>query len=123
MASSCENRTGRAVFSGMTVGLTARVPAAVEVAAYRITLEAMTNAFRHAASSRVTVTLSCNGRLVVEVADDGSGLPPSFRAGVGIASMLERAAEIGGACTVSAGRPRGTIVRATLPLSLQELDL
>jgi signal transduction histidine kinase len=95
------------------------LPAAVEVAAYRIATEAMTNVVRHAHATRCDVRLSLNGGLVLEVEDDGSGLPPGCRAGVGLHSMRERAAELGGSCTV-AGRPGGgTVVRALLPLGVR----
>lgn len=90
--------------------------AAAEVAAYRIVMEAMTNAVRHARADAVTVDLRVDGCLHLEVADDGIGLPDAFRAGVGITSMRERAAELGGDLTVERRTPRGTLVRATVPL-------
>jgi signal transduction histidine kinase len=92
------------------------LPAAVEVAAYRIAVEAMTNVTRHARAATATVQITVDGALHLEVTDDGEGLPDSFRAGVGISSMRERAAELGGECTVAAAGPRGTTVRATIPL-------
>ncbi len=90
--------------------------AAVEVAAYRIAMEAMTNATRHARAGSVTVDVSLNEGLHLEIADDGVGMPELYRAGVGISSMRERAAELGGSCTVEQREPRGTVVRAVLPL-------
>ena len=92
------------------------LPAAVEVAAYRIVVEALANAARHAAGSPVAVTLALNGTLEVSVADGGRGLPDGYRAGVGLTSMRERAAELGGRCQVSRGSPAGTVVRASFPL-------
>jgi signal transduction histidine kinase len=92
------------------------LPAAVEVAAYRIAVEAMTNAARHAPGAAVEVSLSANGQLKLEIADAGSGLPPGFRAGVGLTSMRERAAELGGECVLNPRDPHGTVVRACLPL-------
>jgi signal transduction histidine kinase len=92
------------------------LPAAVEVAAYRIAVEAMTNACRHAPGSAIEVNLSVNGRLELQVADAGTGLPPGFRAGVGLRSMRERAAELGGECVLNPRDPHGTVVRASLPL-------
>jgi signal transduction histidine kinase len=92
------------------------LPAAVEVAAYRIAVEAMTNASRHAPGAAVEVSLSVNDRLEVQVADAGAGLPPGFRAGVGLRSMRERAAELGGECVLNPRDPHGTVVRARLPL-------
>ncbi len=93
------------------------LPAAVEVAAYRIALEAMTNAARHAGARRCTVLIGDgDGEVRIAVEDDGVGLPPQYRAGVGIASMRERASELGGRCTVERLVPSGTAVRATIPL-------
>ncbi|MEV4833920.1 sensor histidine kinase [Nonomuraea sp. NPDC049486] len=92
------------------------LPAAVEVAAYRIVQEALTNARKHAAASRVTVRLERDNRVLrVTVADDGIGLPPDARAGVGLGSMRERAAELGGTCVVRAAEDGGTVVSADLP--------
>ena len=92
------------------------LPAAVEVAAYRIAVEAMTNASRHAPGALIEVSLSVNGHLELQVADAGTGLPPGFRAGVGLRSMRERAAELGGECVLNLRDPHGTVVRASLPL-------
>ena len=96
------------------------LPAAVEVAAYRIATEAVTNVVRHADADRCTVRLElAGGRLCLEVADDGCGLPSVVHAGVGTRSIAERAAEIGGTASVSAGDGgRGTVVRAELPLEV-----
>ena len=92
------------------------LPAAVEVAAYRIAVEAMTNITRHARARHGYVRISLDDGLRLEITDDGEGLPDGFRAGVGISSMRERAAELGGHCTVEAALPRGTCVRARIPL-------
>jgi two-component system NarL family sensor kinase len=59
------------------------------------------------------------GALQLEIADNGDGLPDAFRAGVGISSMRERAAELGGHCSVEALVPHGTRVRATIPLEIR----
>jgi signal transduction histidine kinase len=92
------------------------LPAAVEVAAYRIAVEAMTNISRHARAGSAAVQISMDGALNLEITDDGDGLPDRFRAGVGIWSMRERAAELGGSCTIEPAGLRGTRVRATIPL-------
>lgn len=92
------------------------LPAAVEVAAYRIALEAMTNVSRHANAHEASVRVSIDGALHIAITDDGSGLPDGYRAGVGITSMRERATELGGCCTIGPVNPHGTVVRATLPL-------
>ncbi len=92
------------------------LPAAAEVAAYRIAVEAMTNVVRHAAAASADVRISVDGCLKVEIRDSGAGLPDGYRAGVGIVSMRERAAELGGVCTIEDASPHGTIVRASIPL-------
>jgi signal transduction histidine kinase len=94
------------------------LPAAVEVAAYRITAEALTNAVQHAAAHTCDLTVSVDpgtNAVLVEVCDDGRGLAPDRPAGVGLGSMRERAAELGGRCDVDAMPQGGTRVRATLP--------
>jgi two-component system NarL family sensor kinase len=93
------------------------LPAAVEVAAYRIATEAVTNVARHAQASRCKVRLSLNGALELEVTDDGRGMSPGWRPGVGVTSIRERAAELGGSCVLVAAPAGGTAVRARLPLA------
>lgn len=94
------------------------LPAAVEVAAYRIAQEALHNVFRHAQASQCAVTLRPqNGALWLEVRDNGRGLPPNGRSGVGLQSMIERAAELNGRCLVEPLSAGGTRVTAELPLS------
>jgi signal transduction histidine kinase len=92
------------------------LPAAVEVAAYYIAVEALTNAVRHAEARHCTVDLQVNKRLIITVTDNGRGLPATYAAGVGMRSMRERAAELGGTWTVTGTRGGGTMVRAELPL-------
>ena len=94
------------------------LPAAVEVAAYRIAGEALTNTTRHARARRATVRLLRDDRdLLVEVADDGTGIAPEAQAGVGLVSLRERAAELGGRSEVTCPATGGTLVRAWLPLT------
>ncbi|CCG02003.1 sensor histidine kinase [Blastococcus saxobsidens] len=94
------------------------LPAAVEVAAYRIVQEALTNVVRHAAARACTLRLAADAaELTVEVVDDGSGLPAELVAGVGLSSMRERAAETGGRCDVLPAPGSGTRVLARLPLT------
>ncbi len=91
------------------------LPAVVELAAYRIVSEAMTNAVRHADACTVDVLLSATtDALVVRVEDDGTGIRPAAGGGVGLASMRERATELGGWCTITPSA-RGTVVLAHLP--------
>jgi signal transduction histidine kinase len=92
------------------------LPAAVEVAAYRIGTEAMTNAVRHAGAATCSLRLVGGTDLTVVVEDDGRGLPTEPRAGVGLVSMHERAAELGGECRVESRPGGGTRVVARLPL-------
>ena len=107
--------------SGMDVRVAAagplpRLGAATEVAAYRIALEAITNAARHAHARHCSVLLAADGQLRVEVTDDGEGIAVGARPGVGLSAMQERAIEVGGRCTVSNVAPAGTRVLALLPL-------
>jgi len=93
------------------------LPAATEVAAYRIGAEAVANVARHANATSCVLRLSLNGALEVDVTDDGDGASASWRSGVGLASMHERAAELGGTCTVGPDPGGvGTRVQARLPL-------
>ncbi|WP_155347734.1 sensor histidine kinase [Acrocarpospora pleiomorpha] len=110
-------------------GLTVRVeergdltglPAAVEVAAYRIASEALTNVVRHAKATECVVSLTRDiedGCLDVVVEDDGVGFAAEAVAGVGLVSLRERAAELGGSCAVTSAMPKGTRVRARLPVA------
>ncbi|KAA9379733.1 sensor histidine kinase [Microbispora cellulosiformans] len=147
----------------------AGLPAAVEVAVYRIVQEALNNVRRHARATRVQVEVTRTGaepgteaeteaaagpgaearpgagaaagsgtgaaagpgaevragagaedgggELRVRITDDGIGLPARLRAGVGMSSMRERAAELGGSCTVTAPDIGGTVVEARFPLT------
>ncbi|WP_448625077.1 sensor histidine kinase [Geodermatophilus sp. URMC 64] len=91
------------------------LPAAVEVAVYRIVQEALANVVRHAAAATCTVRLDVDpAEVCVTVTDDGAGFAPGSP-GVGLASMRERAEEMGGVCTVGPGPCGGTVVRARLP--------
>ena len=93
------------------------LPAAAEVAAYRIAAEALTNVARHARASACLVRIEATGdRLVVEVSDDGDGIAADAQAGVGLLSLRERAAELGGHSEVTCPPGGGTVVRAELPL-------
>lgn len=97
------------------------LPAAVEVAAYRIALEAVTNTVRHAGASTCRVRLrATDGTLAVEVVDDGRGTgstPAAGRTGVGLDSIRERTGELGGTWRIEAAPGGGTRVEAVLPLA------
>jgi signal transduction histidine kinase len=95
------------------------LPAAVEVAAFRIAQEALTNVVRHSGARNCLIRLSISTEkaLILEVIDDGAGISPDRRRGVGLISMRERAAELGGACLVEgSSNGTGTRVFASLPL-------
>jgi signal transduction histidine kinase len=93
------------------------LPAAVEVAAYRITLEALTNVVRHAAARTCVVRLSLSDNcLVVEMEDDGRGIQADVRAGVGLMAMRERTVELGGTLEVGSTPGSGGRITARLPL-------
>jgi signal transduction histidine kinase len=98
----------------------APLPAAVEVAAYRIMHEALANVVRHAHAQTCQIQLALVEQgeqlLCLDIMDDGCGLPRERRQGVGLATMRERAAELGGTCVVAPGPSGGTWVRARLPL-------
>ena len=94
------------------------LPAAVEVAAYRIATEALTNVTRHASATRCAVTVALVGdHVVVTVADDGVGVHDDAgeTAGVGLRSLRDRAEELGGGLELTPGDP-GTVVTARLPV-------
>jgi signal transduction histidine kinase len=90
----------------------------VDLAAYRIVQEALTNVRRHAGASRATVRVRhAPGALDVSVCDDGRGLPDVARGGRGLVGMRERVALYGGTLAVVPGDGgRGVCVRAVLPL-------
>jgi two-component system NarL family sensor kinase len=93
----------------------ADLPAAAEVACFRIVTEALTNVTRHAHATRCSVRIRLDHGLDVEVTDDGVGLPEGWRSGVGIASMRERVTELGGELVIEPGLPHGTRISARLP--------
>jgi signal transduction histidine kinase len=88
----------------------------VEVAAYRIITEAVANAIRHGRPSHCEVRLRTTGHaLELIIADNGTGMRADATLGVGLTSMRERAAEVGGTFTIDSGSA-GTTVTAGLPL-------
>jgi signal transduction histidine kinase len=96
------------------------LPAAVEVAAYRIAVEAVNNAVRHSGAAQVWVTLRRGpDALELVIRDDGTGITDRRGVGVGLGSMRDRAEELGGTCTVSAPAGGGTQVEAHLPLTME----
>jgi two-component system, NarL family, sensor kinase len=92
------------------------LPAAVEVATFRIAQEAMTNVARHANARHASVSITIDETLQLDVDDDGSGIPAAYRAGVGLTSMRERATELGGSVAITAPPSGGTRIHVELPL-------
>ena len=91
------------------------IPAAVEVAAYRVTQEALTNAVRHSRATRSEVALRVdNDGLRLEIHDNGTGQVRPRPGGIGLTTMHERAAEIGGRLSIQAAA-QGTTVALWLP--------
>lgn len=94
------------------------LPAAVEVALYRIATEAIQNALKHAAAQSISVTIvvddTCGSLTVV---DDGRGLPDPLIAGVGISAIRERAEELAGEVAINDHQPSGTEVVVRLPIN------
>ncbi|TFV86246.1 ATP-binding protein [Blastococcus sp. CT_GayMR16] len=113
------DRLGRHLPGGIAMDAPPELPplsAAVEVAAFRVAQEAVTNVVRHAGASRGRISLSHDGSaLLLEVADDGSGAVASRAGGAGLAGMHERAAELSGELTVESRPGSGTTVRLRLP--------
>ena len=110
-----QNRASGVAFSFEATEHLPPLPAAVEVACYRIAQEGLTNVLRHAHAHSCTVHLTSGVQLTIEIIDDGQGLPPAYRCGVGLTSMRERAEELGGSWLVEAGAHGGTRVQAQIP--------
>jgi signal transduction histidine kinase len=94
------------------------LPAAVEVAAYRIVQEALANVVRHSGARTCLLSLSLDEEhnvLRVQIVDDGHGLPVHHHAGVGLVSMRERAEELGGSFSTASPPSGGTMVTVDLP--------
>ncbi|MCY9693097.1 sensor histidine kinase [Paenibacillus alginolyticus] len=102
------------------------MPAAVEVAAYRIVTESLVNIVKHAKAIICDVYLQMNSanELQIEVIDNGIGIPvhikPSGKGGIGLTSIRERAQELGGQCVFERLESGGTRVKALLPFSHRE---
>jgi signal transduction histidine kinase len=106
-------RLARADLSLLVDGDTGRLPATAGSAIYRILQESLTNAARHAPGSPVEVRLTVEPGAVVLLVDSAGR--PGHGTGMGLLSMRERAAALGGSCTAGPGGP-GWTVRAVLPL-------
>ncbi len=97
-----------------------QLPAAVEIAIYRIASEALNNIIRHAQADCAHIKLTISNlparQIELEVADNGRGLPEEPAAGVGLSSIRERVEELGGSFEICSGKPTGTMVQVTIPL-------
>ena len=91
------------------------LPAAVEVATYRIIQEALTNVTRHAQAQTCKVSLSVNGHVDITVEDDGIGIRAPHQSGVGLKSIYERVDELGGSCQIESNPEMGTRIKVSLP--------
>ena len=97
------------------------LPAAVEVAVYRIAQEAITNVMRHTQANECRISIQVQGRnLDLIVADDGRGFPHDVRFGVGLRSMHERAEELSGQLQFKNQATGGALVHLWLPLPGEE---
>jgi signal transduction histidine kinase len=78
----------------------------------------LTNVAKHAKADSCRITVDADRALSIDVIDDGVGILPDGdgNVGVGLESMRERAAVLGGVCVVTPGDPRGTAVRVQLPI-------
>ena len=94
------------------------LPAAVEISALRIVQEAVANVRRHAGATRCDVRIEADTEtLILDIVDDGRGMPAQTSGGLGLESMHERARELGGSLQVGTGSGGGTRVHARLPLA------
>jgi len=96
--------------------------AAVEVAAYRIALEALTNTIRHAQAHTCQLHLQINNGFHLQIRDDGVGLPIGYQAGIGLSSMRERTAELGGTFHIESIPGSGTVISVQLPFVSNQYD-
>jgi len=100
----------------LEVSLPGRPARAVEVAAYYVISEALTNIAKYANADRARVSVSDHaGELLVEVSDDGVGGADPSR-GSGLQGLADRVGALGGRLVISGARDGGTVVRARIPL-------
>ncbi len=92
------------------------LPAAVEVAVYRIVEEGLANVSNHAHARWCVVRLTIDDDLLLEIEDNGIGIESGYQAGIGLFSMRERATELGGTFLIAPHPAGGTAIRVQLPL-------
>jgi signal transduction histidine kinase len=96
------------------------LPAAVEVAAYRIVTEAITNTVRHTQARICTIHLEIGEMMNLKIDDNGNGLAENYQSGVGLSSMRERAVELGGSFEIQSKPGQGTLLTVRLPIAGDE---
>jgi signal transduction histidine kinase len=100
-----------------TLGEEPDLPLETKEALYRIAQEALHNTFKHAHASRAYLKLECDARgIALEVSDDGTGFDPAgdFSGHLGLKSMRERAARLGGTLEVESTPGEGTSIRVRI---------
>jgi len=115
------SRPGALQTTVLADGELSALPAAVEVAAYRITREALTNVDRHAGARTCTVRLRRSDALELEIVDDGVGIAPGQPSGVGLLAIRERTGELGGSLTIDTNGG-GTRLTVRIPLPPSEVS-
>jgi signal transduction histidine kinase len=96
-----------------------RFPRHAEAAAWFVVAEALTNTVKHAGAGRVQVALHrLDGRLAVEVSDDGCGFDPAAARGLGLSSLADRMSIVGGTLRIGSRPGTGSTIRAEVPLAL-----
>jgi signal transduction histidine kinase len=123
LASALEDLAARfdspelAVRAEVEASTAAALAAPVAVGLYSVAAEAVTNVHRHAAATSCIVRLEgADGTVRLHVVDDGVGIDPDCRPGVGLRSVRERAAELGGTARIGPGAECGTLVEVSVPV-------
>jgi signal transduction histidine kinase len=99
----------------LVMDLDGRLPEPIEAAAYYLVCEALTNTAKHAYASRATVQISCHdGRVLVEVSDDGRG-GADLENGSGLRGLADRVAALDGRFKVTSAARGGSAIRAEIP--------
>jgi len=112
-----QNQAGGTKITLHTPDVLPPLPAAVEVATYRIVTEAITNTVRHAQARVCTIHLETDETMNLKIDDDGNGLAENYQSGVGLSSMRERAVEIGGSFEIQSKPGQGTRLAVRLPIA------
>lgn len=114
-------RAGQLTVSLEINGLESRLPAELELTAYRVVQESLNNVVRHAEARTATVTISFGEDVVLRIRDDGRGMPPASHrlpgvdAGLGLVGLRERVSQAGGRLMISTRPGRGTVIQVSIP--------